>query len=366
MKGTKGNWVAWLGLLLVLVVVPHVRAVLFEATGDPTYNTNAPTGSLTNSGWQYEGQWSEAFLGTPIAPTFFLTAKHIGGYSGSNITLNGLSYTTVGVFDDPSTDLRIWQVAQTFPYYAPLFTGANEIGKTCVVIGRGTQRGTAVVVGGITQGWQWGTDDGVERWGENMVSGVYTDMVDYPAAQLLYALFQTSVMTNECDLSVNDSGGAMFVQNGTTWELAGINYSVSDPTVSTNADGSNSFNAALIDYYHLYVQEGTNWVYQTGHSNGAFYCTRVSPRVSWINSVINYNLGNDLGISSVQIVGSDAQISLITASNRFYRVDYTTNLVTAIWTTLTNNIPGSTNIVTVTDPGGASQPARYYRAAVLP
>jgi hypothetical protein len=99
---------------------------------------------------------------------------------------------------------------------------------------------------------------------------------------------------------------------------------------------------------------------------GHFYSTRVSARISWINSVINYDLGDDLGIAGIQIVGSDAQISLITGTSRLYRVDYTTNLVNAVWTTLTNNIPGTNGIVIVTDSGAATLPARYYRATVLP
>src|ERR1700683_4985763 len=145
MKGTKGKRIGWLGLLLLLVVVPCARAVLFEATGDPSYNTNAPTGSLMNSGWQYEGQWG-VYLGTPIAPTFFLAAQHIGGSPGQPFVYNGVTYTTVTNFDDPSTDLRIWQVGETFPSYAPMYTPSNEVGKLCVVIGRGTQRGSLVSV----------------------------------------------------------------------------------------------------------------------------------------------------------------------------------------------------------------------------
>src|SRR5271169_5119709 len=37
-----------------LVWLPSCRAVLFEATGDPSFNTSAPGGALLGSGWQYE------------------------------------------------------------------------------------------------------------------------------------------------------------------------------------------------------------------------------------------------------------------------------------------------------------------------
>ncbi|HTS19379.1 MAG TPA: hypothetical protein VMP11_17515 [Verrucomicrobiae bacterium] len=378
MKGQEGRKDAWFTLttvvgVLALALAPSIHAVILEGTGDPSYNTNAPTGSLTNSGWQYEGLWSENFLGTPIAPTFFLTAKHIGGYYGSNIVLNGLSYTTTGNYDDPSTDLRIWQVAQTFPYYAPLYTKSNELGSACVLIGRGTDRGSVITVAGRTNGWQWGTTNNIERWGQSAVSSIYTDTVDYPAAQLLYQLFQPGAGSNECDLSYNDSGGALFIQDGGstgTWKLAGINYTVDGP-FSYDSSGSHQFIAALMDLRGFYFYNGAAWQlvptnYPTAVPTG-FYCTRVSARIPWINSIINYNLGNDLGIKSVQIVGSDVQIGVITGSNRLYEVDYTTNLVNAVWTALTNNVPGSGGVVVVTDPGAAAnQPARYYRASVLP
>ena len=360
-------------MLFFALLAVRGYAVLFVATGDPSYNTNAPTGSLTNSGWQYEGHWN-SWLGTPIAPTFFLTAHHINGAPGNSIVLNGFSYTTTAFFDDPSTDLRIWQVAQTFPYYAPLFTKSNEVGSACVVIGRGTERGpmittTTTSMGHTTittNGWLWGNTNNIERWGQNTVSGITTDTFLHPGAQLLSAAFQSNGMTNECDQSYNDSGGAMFIQDGTTWKLAGINYAVSDPFVSTNGVNGSTMSVAVLDYFHLYVLSGTNWVQITQHESGGFACTRVSARISWINSIINYNLGNDLGITGLQTVGGDALINLITGSNRFYRVDYTTNLVSAIWTTLTNNIPGTGGVVTVTDPGAASKTNRFYRAAIMP
>ncbi|HVM62633.1 MAG TPA: hypothetical protein VMV72_17360 [Verrucomicrobiae bacterium] len=368
MKGTKAKCSVWLGLVLTLLVVPNARAVLFVATDDPSYNTNAPTGSLANSGWQYEGQWG-LYLGTPIAPTFFIAAQHIGGSAGQPFVLNGFTYTTVTNFDDPGTDLRIWQVAQTFPYYAPLYTGSDEVGQPCVAVGRGTQRGSLVSVNGPTNGWMWSTSDHVQRWGQNTVAGVYTNGGD---DLLLYANFELNGMTNECDLSPGDSSGGLFIQNGSTWQLAGVHYSVSGP-FSFDGSSADEFNAAVVDQRGLYFEDCDGGCWTLVPTNypvavpGAFYSTRVSSRISWISSVINYNLGNDLGILGIKIVGSDVQISLLTGSNRYYRVDYTTNLVNATWMTLTNNIPGTTGPVTVVDSGVATnQPSRFYRATVLP
>src|ERR1041385_4246937 len=140
-------------LMVFSLVATRGQAVLFSSTGDPSYNTNAPSGVLTNSGWQYEGQWIGT-LGTPIAPRFFLAARHINGAPGQVFVLDGVTYHTVDFFDEPGGDLRIWQVAETFPNYAPLYTKTDEVGKPCVIFGRGTDRGPAVMVNRGTSGWQ--------------------------------------------------------------------------------------------------------------------------------------------------------------------------------------------------------------------
>ena len=40
-------------------------------------------------------------------------------------------------------------------------------------------------------------------------------------------------------------------------------------------------------------------------------------------------------------------------------------MVTGVWTTLTNNLPGTGGSVTIIDPGAASQPQRFYRVAIV-
>ena len=354
--------------LLLLFALPAMRgyAILFQNTGDPTYNTTAPTGSLTNSGWQYEGIWDTPdgnFLGTPIAPRFFAAAQHVDGTNGAAFVYNGFTYHTVASNACPNSDLCIWQVAETFPRYAPLYTASNEVGKTCVAIGRGYTRSSAVIVGGVTNGWQWGVADFVERWGENMVSGVYTDA---SKGQSLYALFnRNGFPTNQCTLAVFDSSGPMFIQDGGTWKLAGIHYSVSDFTVSTNGVDGSGFSASMMDYYGVYLGGDGHWALQTSHDTSAFFSTRISALINWINGVINFDTGPDLQITGTQVVGTDVQINLSTGSNRLYRIDYKSDMVTGVWMTLTNNLPGTGGIVPIIDPGAASQPQRFYRATIV-
>jgi hypothetical protein len=278
-------------IFLFMASLVSAQAVLFYSTAEPTFNTTPPTGDLAGSGWAFEGTWG-AFLGTPIAPRFFITAKHIGGAEGELFTFAGTAYSTAAFYDDPSTDLRIWRIQGSFPFFAPLYLKQDEVGRQLVVIGRGTQRGDPVILtnqqNSSVKGWKWGKSDGVQRWGQSTVDTVVTN-VPIDRSELLQVLFQAGSVTNETDLSGGDSGGALFINDGSSWKLAGINYAVTGPYNTTNT--GSGFQAALFDQGGLYAQDDTKWVYQaeTPSTNqpGAFYATRISVRQGWINQVLS-------------------------------------------------------------------------------
>jgi len=50
--GTVQKTLFALGLTLTLQTA---NAVILFGSGDPSYNTSPPSGTLANSGWQYEG-----------------------------------------------------------------------------------------------------------------------------------------------------------------------------------------------------------------------------------------------------------------------------------------------------------------------
>ena len=334
------------------------EAVLFKSTADPNYNTDAPTGTLAASGWQYEGNWIN-FLGTPIAPMFFVAAKHIGGSVGDTFVLNGFTYHTVAVTDSPNSDLRVWQVAETFPSYAPLYTGFNESGKDCVVIGRGTERGAPVIVGGVTNGWQWGDNTHVERWGENTIAGFVNGGPGF--GSLIEVTFDRSAGSNECALSYGDSSGAIFIQDSGTWKLAGIHYAVDGPY--SNAVDGTSFNATLLDRGGLYESSGGSWVFvsNTGADKpSSFYSTRISSNAAWIASVTNiapvapvaaFTASPTSGGAPLTVTFTDTSTG--TLSNRFWIFGdgSTTNTTANILTHTYNAV--ATNTVTLIARGTA-------------
>jgi hypothetical protein len=266
------------------VVLAHSSsAVILYATGDPAANTTAPDGTLAESGWQYEGDFGN-FLGTPIASQFFITAKHIG-QAGGVFTFGSVNYSLARQFPDPQSDLAIWQVNGVLPLTAPLYSRGDEVGKQLVVIGRGTERGAEVYRDGTLRGWSWGHGTAVRRWGENVIAAAFTNT--NPSDPLIAARFDANGLANEAHLSAGDSGGAVFVHDGTTWKLAGINYAV-DPPVYSEPNPEKAVTAAFFDvrgYYRRDSQGNFSLITSTEPVPRSFYATRISAKLDWIYSV---------------------------------------------------------------------------------
>ncbi len=268
----------------VLSLSAAANAVILYSTANR--NTSPPGGTLAGSGWQYQGQWGE-FLGTPIAPQYFVTASHVGGTVGQSFAYGGSSYTTSAAFRDANTDLTIWKIDGQFGSYAQVYRGGSETGKGVVVFGRGTQRGGEVRArNGQLKGWHWGASDAVQSWGTNTVTSVLN--AGPGAGNLLKINFDAKGGANEAALSAGDSGGGMFVQDGGVWKLAGINRGVDGPFSTTGTAGS-GFLGAIFDQGGLYTGGDGRWslIRDAGKDVPAgAYATRVASNLNWIDSVL--------------------------------------------------------------------------------
>jgi hypothetical protein len=176
---------ALLATLFLALNFSPIQAVILYRTGDPTANTAARGLLSPHEGWDYEGDWG-IFLGTAIAPHFFISAAHVGQAGGTNFALQNVNYTVLRGFYDPQSDLVIWQIAETFPTFASLYPRQDEVGQVTVDIGRGTQRGVSYSLNNQMLGWLRGTDDHVKRWGENIFSDAFQYQTNW---DLLYATF---------------------------------------------------------------------------------------------------------------------------------------------------------------------------------
>lgn len=278
----------WAAALIVafasLLAVRVAPAVILAGTGDPAANTTAPAGDVAESGWQYEGEFGES-LGTVIAPRFFITAKHVAGGSGV-FRYRGTDYQVVRRIDDPRSDLTICEVAGTFPAFAPLYPHDDEIGRRFVVVGRGSRRGAEIMVDGRVRGWLWAVDDHVQRWGENSATRLFSGGA---GTEYLFAPFDLNDGPNEAHLSRGDSGGAIFLNDGGVWKLAGINYGVDGPFYTAPTSASR-VDGALFDANRLYrSNDGVSFslIEAAAPVPTGFYATRISSKRAWIHSVVD-------------------------------------------------------------------------------
>src|SRR5687767_9450 len=76
--------------LTPLIFTSAGHAVILYATADRN-GVPAP-GSIAEVPWNLQGQWG-GFLGTPIAPNYFMTATHVGGDPGSLFSFRGTNYS---------------------------------------------------------------------------------------------------------------------------------------------------------------------------------------------------------------------------------------------------------------------------------
>jgi hypothetical protein len=294
----------WLILTALLVQLAPARAIILYGTGDPSANTTAPTDPDAAGGWDYEGDFG-SFLGTPIGSDYFITAAHIGGSVGQTFTYQGADYTTTANYVDPGSDLSIWQVSGTFPSYAPIFTNPGaEVGQPLDVFGRGTQRGAAVYnADSSLAGWQWGTADGVQRWGQNVVSSIQQGY--------LVANFEANSgpngnpLANEASLSAGDSGGGVFVKQNGVWSLAGINYGVTSP-YSYSKDGSNGFDADIFNAgtgLYTDVSDTSTPDYEDNSGPGYWVATEIAGRLSFVDGVLGIPEPSSVAVCALGVAG---------------------------------------------------------------
>ena len=252
-------------------------------TGGSAVNTTAPTGAYADSGWQYTGQWGSGGA-VVVSPTQILTAKH---FSATTFTLNGKSYTALSTLDMAGTDLRLVTLDTStngpFTSYASIYTGSTT-GAEAVIVGNGYQNGIEL----SGQGWKPSTTKGLQ-WGTNTIDT--SPAISFASNPDVIAWDFDSIAQGstpqEYGLTDMDSGGGVFVNDGGTWKLTGVNYSVVthfnpagagpdlwvSPTLSENSDGSDSFlSGGIYDATELYYDNGSGgWTLIPGSATAKSY-----------------------------------------------------------------------------------------------
>lgn len=230
-------------LWLVALAMGQARGVVID-TSTGLGNTSAPA---DDPGWANVGVLG---IGTGIylGNRWVLTAAHVGNGS---IVLNGGTYamlagsgTTLSNNGLPgksvTTDLAMFRLTTTPPGLPDLAIAATTPadGTAVTMIGAGRDRGafTRWSVNSGTTPWVWtevatgGTagyktlDSRSMRWGTNDIdqTGLWMDDGFGDTLMLRTTFTELGSPSNEAQAAYGDSGGGMFVKNGSAWELAAV------------------------------------------------------------------------------------------------------------------------------------------------
>jgi hypothetical protein len=258
-------------IALTLAAAPSLAVVTY----DPNHPTNpgTDTSPFTTPGSDYYGMnWSYVYRtgsGTSVAIDYFtlLTAAHYTTAIGSEFTVNGgdtfrvTSTETLAPDLDQTTppDLRVVHVVNETNQYRPLpgfydlytYTGSDWPTDTTsfVIVGTGDTGSTA----NTTYYTDTSGTSGVRRWGTNRfdrltrrkdtdTSGV--TLHSTWCIKMSYDRENASHTPYESGIGNHDSGSGVFVKDGDTWKLAGINL-----YRATYRAGYRDFYAASIPYY---------------------------------------------------------------------------------------------------------------------
>jgi hypothetical protein len=71
-------------------------------------------------------------------------------------------------------------------------------------------------------------------------------------------------------------------------------------------------------------------------------------------------------MTAIGLSGQDIRLEFTSLPLASYRVQWTSNVTFAAWSTLTNNVSGTGGLLQVTDPDPASQSQRFYRVRTPP
>jgi hypothetical protein len=216
-------------LALGLCLAWPSRAVIIDL-GDGTGNTSAPG---DDPGWANVGTTTTGGLtAIYVGYGWILTAYHVGL---GDVVLEGDTYEAVaGSYvrleneSGPPPDLGVFRIdpKPNLPVL-PIRASTPSTTTAVVMIGNGRNRGSATswpYSWGPYHGYEWGVGKSM-RWGINAVEGSGT--ISY--TESFYTYFTDSGgTTDEAQAANGDSGGPVFIKNGSVWELAGVMFAVAE------------------------------------------------------------------------------------------------------------------------------------------
>ena len=256
-------------LLIAFLLLPFAVEAVLVAGEDGTQNTTAPTGG---QGWDYVGRIDHATAYssvTYIDNNWFITANHVKQLDnptgvllgGSTYTIDGGSWTRLQNSSGGDADLMMFRVTSAVGLTGlTVRSSATANGSALTMIGNGRNREATETTwnhlweeGGaptVYTGYKWATGS-TKRWGTNN-KDANAGLVDdgFGITDMFYTDFDDRG-GSEAQGATYDSGGGVFFNTGSEWELAGLILTTAGYTgqpANTSVYGNRTYMADM-QYY---------------------------------------------------------------------------------------------------------------------
>jgi hypothetical protein len=273
--------------VLAAAVLPARAIVVYsEVGGTPTATQN--TTAAPNGVGTFVGSYNNAGA-VLVAPDVILTTLHVADPTNTaQFVLNGHGYSTDFSEQIGNSQLVLMHLtSSTGSSGVPLYTSNPHTAQSALLVGYGGAAGAAYNGNSATpHGWDWSFPTTTQNWGA-------TTTAANPFADALgntYLGFAFQAVNGSSIYTSGDSGGGLFVDDGGTWKLAGIAYSVDAYYLNSTDNPNDPANVvkALYDVPGAQVfipDDSNNLVQATGPQLG--YASQIAPSAAALTSEIN-------------------------------------------------------------------------------